>query len=115
VRIFYFRCCHTRQGKWKVCVSRPSLMACSGMAAPQGAERHGGWQGEDSEPTSAFGHLGTAMLEHVNEIRRVSVLQDKRRRAADACRAMSTAPAARRPRPRGQVLTRQNSLTPVCC
>jgi hypothetical protein len=41
-----------------------------------------------SEPTSAFG----AMLEHVNEIRRVSVRQDKRRRAADACRAMSTAP-----------------------
>ena len=40
--------------------------------------------------------------------------QDKRRRAADACRAMSTAPAARRPRPRGQVLTRQNSLTPLC-
>jgi hypothetical protein len=53
-------------------------------------------------------------LEHVNDNRRVSVRQDKRWRAADACHATSTAPGARRPRPRGQVLTRENSLTPVC-
>ena len=46
--------------------------------ATLGAERHGGWQGEEGiEPAGAFGSVdfGSAMLDHVNEIRRVSVRQ----------------------------------------